>query len=140
MPVSVATAAASQSDNIHEGLARTGHPLVPMVWELDRICDGDTGGYIHWGATTQNITQTGKLLMIKKAHSVFLRQIGELLELLANLAEETIIEDHHPAGCLTALKHHLETRSRVTQHSLRDRPEGLQQFAWMGDGTIFDGS
>jgi len=76
-------------DNIHEGLARTGHPLVPMVWELDRICDGDTGGYIHWGATTQNITQTGKLLMIKKAHSVFLGQIGELLELLADLAEET---------------------------------------------------
>ena len=49
-------------DNIREGLARTGHPLVPMVWELDRICEGDAGGYIHWGATTQNITQTGKLL------------------------------------------------------------------------------
>ena len=76
-------------DNIREGLARTGHPLVPMVWELDRICDGDTGGYIHWGATTQNITQTGKLLNLRSAHGVFLSQIAELLTLLADLAETT---------------------------------------------------
>ena len=76
-------------DNIREGLARTGHPLVPMVWELDRICDGDTGGYIHWGATTQNITQTGKLLNLRSAHGVFLGQLAELLTLLADLAETT---------------------------------------------------
>ena len=73
-------------DNIREGLARTGHPLVPMVWELDRICEGDAGGYIHWGATTQNITQTGKLLNLRRAHSVFLRQLAELLIELADLA------------------------------------------------------
>ena len=76
-------------DNIREGLARTGHPLVPMVWELDRICDGDAGGYIHWGATTQNITQTGKLLNVRRAHGVFLSQIADLLTLLADLAETT---------------------------------------------------
>ena len=77
-------------DNIREGLARTGHPLVPMVWELDRICDGDAGGYIHWGATTtQNITQTGKLLNVRRAHRVFLSQIADLLTLLADLAETT---------------------------------------------------
>ncbi|MYE55362.1 MAG: adenylosuccinate lyase family protein [Chloroflexi bacterium] len=76
-------------DNIREGLARTGHPLVPMVWELDRICDGDAGGYIHWGATTQNITQTGKLLNLRRAHNVFLHQLADLLNLLADLAEST---------------------------------------------------
>ena len=76
-------------DNIREGLARTGHPLVPMVWELDRICDGDTGGYIHWGATTQNITQTGKLLNVRRAHNIFLSQLADLLTLLADLAEST---------------------------------------------------
>jgi 3-carboxy-cis,cis-muconate cycloisomerase len=76
-------------DNIREGLARTGHPLVPMVWELDRICEGDAGGFIHWGATTQNITQTGKLLNVRRAHGVFLRQLSELLVELADLAEST---------------------------------------------------
>ncbi len=76
-------------DNIREGLARTGHPLVPMVWELDRICEGDAGGYIHWGATTQNITQTGKLLNLRRVHRIFLTQIADLLALLADLAEST---------------------------------------------------
>ncbi len=76
-------------DNIREGLARTGHPIVPMVWELDRICEGDAGGYIHWGATTQNITQTGKLLNLRSAHNIFLRQLADLLLLLADLAEST---------------------------------------------------
>src|SRR5438876_7657463 len=33
---------------VRAGLARTGHPLVPLVWELDRACEGDAGGYVHW--------------------------------------------------------------------------------------------
>ena len=76
-------------DTVREGLARTGHPLVPLVWELDRVCEGDAGGYVHWGATTQNITQTGQLLLVRRAHTIFLRQLADLLDLLAVLAEET---------------------------------------------------
>src|SRR6188768_3213210 len=53
---------------VREGLARTGHPLVPLVWELDRACEGEAGGYVHWGATTQNVTQTGQLLQVRRAH------------------------------------------------------------------------
>lgn len=74
---------------IHEGLAKTGHPLVPLIWELDRVCDGDGGGWAHWGATTQNITQTGKLLMLREAHRIYLSQLAQILTVLANLAEET---------------------------------------------------
>src|SRR5205814_8905737 len=37
---------------VRAGLARTGHPLVPLVWALDRACDGNARGYVHWGATT----------------------------------------------------------------------------------------
>ncbi len=76
-------------DNIHAGLARTGHPLVPLVWELDRVCDGGAGGYVHWGATTQNITQTGQLLLLRRAHRIFLRQLAAVLRALADLAERT---------------------------------------------------
>ena len=32
---------------VHAGLARTGHPLVPLIWELDRVCEGDAGGYVR---------------------------------------------------------------------------------------------
>ena len=74
---------------IRAGLARTGHSLVPLIWELDRVCDGDAGGYVHWGATTQNITQTGQLLLARRAHGIFLQQLATLLDVLAGLAERT---------------------------------------------------
>ncbi len=74
---------------IDEGLARTGHTLVPLVWELGRIVGDPHGGWVHWGATTQNITQTGDLLVLRQAHAVFLRQIGEVLAAMAGLAERT---------------------------------------------------
>ena len=76
-------------DNIHIGLEKTGHPLVPIIWELDRVCGEEAGGYIHWGATTQNITQTGKLLLIKRCHGAFLTEMARLLEVFAQLAEDT---------------------------------------------------
>ncbi len=74
---------------IEDGLRVTGHGLVPLIWELDRLCDGDAGGHAHWGATTQNITQTGLILQLKKAHVILLSQLADILEALANLADQT---------------------------------------------------
>ena len=50
---------------------------MPLVWELDRASSATHGGWVHWGATTQNITQTGDLLVLRQAHEIFLRQIGD---------------------------------------------------------------
>ncbi|HEY5300114.1 MAG TPA: adenylosuccinate lyase family protein [Acetobacteraceae bacterium] len=72
---------------IDEGFLRTGHTIVPLVWELGRIVGEPHGGWVHWGATTQNITQTGDLLVLRAAHRVFLRLIGEALAAMADLAE-----------------------------------------------------
>ena len=74
---------------VHKGLIITGHGLVPLIWELDRICGPEAGGYIHWGATTQNITQTAKLLIIKQSHSLLLNDLGKLLVILADIAENS---------------------------------------------------
>ncbi|MBT5110271.1 MAG: adenylosuccinate lyase family protein [Rhodospirillaceae bacterium] len=74
-------------DAIIEGLRRTAHPLVPLVWELSKVCDGDAGNYVHWGATTQNITQTGNLIVLRQAHEIFLRQLADILTAMADLAE-----------------------------------------------------
>src|SRR5438132_1177590 len=72
---------------IDEGFARTGHTIVPLVWELGRVVGEPHGGWVHWGATTQNITQTGDLLVLRQAHGVFLRLIGAALAAAADLAE-----------------------------------------------------
>jgi 3-carboxy-cis,cis-muconate cycloisomerase len=73
-------------DRIDEAARRTSHTIVPLVWELSRVA-GDAGGWVHWGATTQNITQTGDLIVLRHAHRIFLRLIGRSLEAMAGLAE-----------------------------------------------------
>jgi 3-carboxy-cis,cis-muconate cycloisomerase len=72
---------------IDEGFARTGHTIVPLVWELGRVVGEQHGGWVHWGATTQNITQTGDLIVLRQAHGIFMRQIGEILQAMADLAD-----------------------------------------------------
>ncbi len=74
-------------DRLREGFARTAHTLVPLVWELGRIVGDPHGGWVHWGATTQNITQTGDLLVLRQAHAILLRQIAACLTAMASLAE-----------------------------------------------------
>lgn len=63
-------------DAVNTGIARTSHPLTPLIAELARIAGPEAGEYVHWGATTQNITQTGNNLLIRAAH----RRIGGLLD------------------------------------------------------------
>ena len=73
---------------LDEGFARTGHPIVPLVWELSRVVGEPHGGWVHWGATTQNITQTGDLLVLRQAHGTFLGLIADALDAAAVLAEK----------------------------------------------------
>jgi 3-carboxy-cis,cis-muconate cycloisomerase len=73
---------------LDEGFARTGHTIVPLVWELSRVVGEPHGGWVHWGATTQNITQTGDLLVLRQAHGIFMRQIADALDAAAVLAEK----------------------------------------------------
>ena len=74
-------------ESLAEGFRRTAHQLVPLVWELSEICEDDAGKYVHWGATTQNIVQTGDLLLLRRVHGVLLGQIGRALDAMAGLAE-----------------------------------------------------
>jgi len=72
---------------LDEGFARTGHTIVPLVWELSRVTGEQHGGWVHWGATTQNITRTGDLLVLRQAHGIILHLIADALDAAASLAE-----------------------------------------------------
>jgi 3-carboxy-cis,cis-muconate cycloisomerase len=71
---------------IQEAARRSSHTIVPLVWELARVA-GEAGRWVHWGATTQNITQTGDLLALRQAHGIVLDLIRQLLVAAADLAE-----------------------------------------------------
>ena len=32
---------------LEEGFRRTAHSLVPLIWELSRLCEGEAGNYVH---------------------------------------------------------------------------------------------
>jgi adenylosuccinate lyase len=72
---------------IDESARRTAHTIVPLVWELSRVVGDPAGRWVHWGATTQNITQTGDLLVLRQAHGIFMGLIRECLAAMADLAE-----------------------------------------------------
>ncbi|MEI2416309.1 adenylosuccinate lyase [Orrella sp. JC864] len=46
---------------------RTAHPIVPLLRAMKQVCEGDAGEYIHWGATTQDIMDTGTILQVREA-------------------------------------------------------------------------
>lgn len=76
-------------DRIVVDLARTGHALVPVVWELSRICKDDAGHYVHWGATTQNILDSAEMILLRRANRIYLTLLADILDALAELATRT---------------------------------------------------
>lgn len=74
-------------DRVSRGIAATSHPLMALVRELGREAGRDHGGWVHWGATSQNITQTGDVLVIREAHVVLLGVLADVLRAAGALAE-----------------------------------------------------
>lgn len=68
--------------------AEIGHGFVPFVKVLVEACDPEAGKYVHYGVTTQNIQQTGQLLILRNITIAFKQIIGEILENYAKIAEE----------------------------------------------------
>ncbi|MGN7285370.1 adenylosuccinate lyase [Shouchella rhizosphaerae] len=75
-------------ETIRKGIKETSHPLITVIRELEKVCEGDAGGYVHWGATTQDIIDTGLALQVKEAHQLLLDQANALLNVCLKLSEE----------------------------------------------------
>lgn len=74
-------------DALAADIERTLSPVMSLVRALAERCDGDAGGYVHLGATTQNIILTGKMLQLKRSHRWLKAQLAAQLAQLADLAE-----------------------------------------------------
>src|ERR1700680_389026 len=51
---------------LRRGIAESQHPLMPVIRARSERC-AEHGGYVHWGATTQDIIDTGMVLQIRGA-------------------------------------------------------------------------
>ncbi len=72
-------------DRVRQDLSTTAHPIVPIIRELERVC-GPGGRWVHWGATTQDIIDTGTVLQLKAVHAIVRRDLATLIGVLADLA------------------------------------------------------
>src|SRR5262249_10507873 len=75
-------------DAIKRGVDKTVHPLVSLIWQLSERCAGDAGGYVHWGATTQDVMDTAIVLQIQEAFPLFESSINQLIDVAAGLAQK----------------------------------------------------
>jgi adenylosuccinate lyase/3-carboxy-cis,cis-muconate cycloisomerase len=62
------------------------HPLVPLVRMLAARCGGEAGAYVHWGATTQDVVDTGLVLQMRAALRPISRDLRRAIEAAAALA------------------------------------------------------
>ncbi|MEN3280294.1 MAG: 3-carboxy-cis,cis-muconate cycloisomerase [Solirubrobacteraceae bacterium] len=74
-------------DRVRAGVNRSSHPLMPLVVELSEAVGDPHGRWVHWGATTQNITQTGDVLGLREAYAIVVDLLAEVLSEAADLAE-----------------------------------------------------
>jgi 3-carboxy-cis,cis-muconate cycloisomerase len=66
---------------------RIGYPVLPVVQQLVELCADGRGEYCHWGATTQDITDTATVLQIREALDLVETDLAALADALADLAE-----------------------------------------------------
>jgi 3-carboxy-cis,cis-muconate cycloisomerase len=72
-------------DALRRGIESSGHPLVPALRAFERLA-GEAGKYVHWGATAQDIIDTGLVLQIKDGLAIIERDLDLLIEALAGQA------------------------------------------------------
>lgn len=73
-------------DQIAEGVAKTGHSLMPLLHALQANCSPSAREYVHYGATTQDIQDTAQSLEMRDVLDTMDRALDILLEKLAVLA------------------------------------------------------
>ena len=80
-----------------------GYPILPLVHQISAMC-GDAGGYLHWGATTQDIMDMATVLQVRQALELIdedLRALDEILDGMAATYRDT------PMAGRTHLQHAL---------------------------------
>lgn len=74
------------TDALAEKIAFAQHPLVPVLHRFEVLCGEPAAGYLHWGATTQNIFDTASALQMKATHALIVTQLDDAMTTLAELA------------------------------------------------------
>jgi len=65
-----------------------GYPIIAVVNQINAACRDKLGEYCHWGATTQDITDTAAVLQIRESLGLVEADLKDISDSLAKLARE----------------------------------------------------
>src|SRR5215204_4161287 len=67
---------------------RIGYPVLPVVQQLVALCKDGLGEWCHWGATTQDITDSATIMQIREGLALIEQDINAISDSLAELARK----------------------------------------------------
>jgi 3-carboxy-cis,cis-muconate cycloisomerase len=107
----VAIAAACRAEHfdgevIAEAGRAVGNPAEPLVRALREAVGGEAAGFVHWGATSQDIVDTAAMLVARRALDLLLGELDGISEACAALALE---HRSTPMAGRTLLQHAVPT-------------------------------
>ena len=73
-------------DQLRAQTERIGYPVLGVVSQLNALCRDQLGEYCHWGATTQDITDTATVLQIREGLDLVASEIEAIIAAMAQLA------------------------------------------------------
>ncbi len=113
---------------------RIGYPILGVVSQLNALCRDKLGEYCHWGATTQDITDTATVLQIREALELVDADLAAIGAALAKLAKEhrltpmigrsnlqqaiPVTFGYKMAGLLSAVQRHRERLAQLRERVL----------------------
>lgn len=73
-------------DDLAAGISWAQHPLMPVLHRFEALCGHEAGGFIHWGATTQNIFDTATAVQMRPTHDLIIASLQRALLAMQRLA------------------------------------------------------
>jgi len=73
-------------ERLSEDIAFAQHPFVPVLHQFEALCGEPSAGFIHWGATTQNIFDTATSLQMRRTHQFLATHLDAAVTALGTLA------------------------------------------------------
>jgi 3-carboxy-cis,cis-muconate cycloisomerase len=74
-------------DKLRAQTERIGYPILGVVSQINALCRDRLGEYCHWGATTQDITDTATVMQIREALELVDADLAAISKALSALAK-----------------------------------------------------
>lgn len=75
-------------DQLKAKTEQIGYPIIAVVNQINANCRDRLGEYCHWGATTQDITDTAAVLQMREGLALVEQDLKDISDALATLAQK----------------------------------------------------